>query len=88
MANLVEWTFEIDQDVYEEAVKVCEQLGTTIEVMAVSFIKFCVVPENLPLLEAYVNIEKAPDETGAGGEIKRRVFEKVYAIARQEMESK
>lgn len=88
MANLVEWTFEIDQDVYEEAVKVCEQLGTTIEVMAVSFIKFCVVPENLPLLEAYVNIEKAPDETGASDEIKRMVFEKVYAIARQEMESK
>lgn len=88
MANLTEWTFEIDQDVYEEAVKVCEQLGTTIEVMAVSFIKFCVVPENLPLLEAYVNIEKAPDETGASDEIKRMVFEKVYAIARQEMESK
>ena len=88
MANLTEWTFEIDQDVYEEAVKVCEQLGTTIEVMAVSFIKFCVVPENLPLLEAYVNIEKAPDETGASDEIKRIVFEKVYAIARQEMESK
>ena len=86
MANLTEWTFEIDQDVYEEAVKVCEQLGTTIEVMAVSFIKFCVVPENLPLLEAYVNIEKVPDETG--DEIKRMVFEKVYAIVRQEMESK
>ena len=88
MANLTEWTFEIDQDVYEEAVKVCEQLGTTIEVMAVSFIKFCVVPENLPLLEAYVNIEKVPDETGASDEIKRMVFEKVYAIVRQEMESK
>lgn len=86
MADLVEWTFEIEQDVYEEAVKVCEQLGTTIEVMAVSFIKFCVIPENLPLLEAYVNIEKAPGETGASDEIKRKVFEKVYAIARQEME--
>lgn len=50
--NLVTMTIEIDQDVYEKATKICKQLGTTIEIMAESFIKFCVVPENLSLLEA------------------------------------
>ena len=88
MAELVEWTFEVDQDVYEEAVKVCEQIGTTVEIMAVSFIKFCVVPENFPLLEAYINTEKAPSEVVDKEEICRYVFEKVFAIARQEMERK
>ena len=56
--NLVTMTLEIDQDVYEKATKICKQLGTTIEIMAESFIKFCVVPENLSLLEAFINIEK------------------------------
>lgn len=88
MAELVEWTFEVDQDVYEDAVKVCEQLGTTVEIIAVSFIKFCVVPENLPLLEAYIKTEIAPADAGAKEEITRQVFEKVFAIAKQEMEKK
>lgn len=84
MDNLVQWTIEIDQDVYDKAVKVCKQLGTTIEIMAESFIKFCVIPENLPLLEAFISKEKAPAESGASEEINRKVFEKVFAIARTE----
>ena len=55
--NLVTMTFEMDQDVYYQATKVCKQLGTTIEIMAESIIKFCVVPENLPILEAFINRE-------------------------------
>lgn len=88
MAELIEWTFEVDLDVYEKAMKVCAELGTTIEVMAVAFIKFCVIPENYPLLEAYINTEKAPTEANAKEEINQKVFEKVFAIARQEMERK
>lgn len=82
--NLVTMTLEIDQDVYEKAAEICEQLGTTIEIMAESFIKFCVVPENLSLLEAFINIEKAPAEAGAKEGINRKVFEKVFAIAAEE----
>ena len=55
--NLVTITFEMDQDVYYQATKVCKQLGTTIEIMAESIIKFCVVPENLPILEEFINRE-------------------------------
>ena len=86
MDNLVQWTFEIDREIYDEAVKVCDQLGTTVEIMAESFIRFCVVPENFPLLEAYINSEKAPADVNAKEEINRKVFEKVFAIARQETE--
>lgn len=82
--NLVTMTLEIDQDVYEKAAEICEQLGTTIEIMAESFIKFCVVPENLSLLEAFINIEKAPAEAGAKEGINRKVFENVFAIAADE----
>ena len=82
--NLVTMTLEIDQDVYEKAAEICEQLGTTIEIMAESFIKFCVVPENLSLLEAFINIEKAPAEAGAKEGINRKVFEKAFAIAAKE----
>ena len=55
--NLVTMTFDMDQDVYDQATKVCKQLGTTIEIMAESIIKFCVVPEKLPILEAFINRE-------------------------------
>lgn len=84
MADLIEWTIEIDQNVYDEAVKVCKQLGTTIEIMAESFIKFCVIPENLPLLEAFIGKENAPADTSAKEGINRKVFEKVFTIARME----
>ena len=55
--NLETMTFDMDQDVYDQATKVCKQLGTTIEIMAESIIKFCVVPEKLPILEAFINRE-------------------------------
>lgn len=86
MEKLVEMTFEIEQDVYDEASRVCKQLGTTIEIMAESFIRFCVIPENLPLLEAYINAEKEPVSADTKAEIDQRVFEKVFAIATKETE--
>lgn len=79
--NLVTITFEIDQDVYDEASKVCKSLGTTIEDMVIAFIKFCVISENLPLLKAYLDIENAPVEAGARMELHHRIFEQVFNIA-------
>lgn len=84
--NLVTMTFEIDQEVYDQASEVCKRLGTTIEIMAESFIKFCVIPENLPLLKVFLGIEKAPAEAGAREEVSRTVLGSIYAIAiRQEI---
>lgn len=79
--NLVTITFEIDQDVYDEASKFCKSLGTTFEDMVAAFIKFCVIPENLPLLKAYLGIENAPAEAGARMELHHRVFKKIFDIA-------
>ena len=58
--NLVTMIFEIDQEVYDQVVPLFESLGTTIEDMAAGFIKFSVIPENLPLLKAYLGIENGP----------------------------
>lgn len=49
--------------------------------MTVAFLKFCVIPENLPLLKAYLGIENAPAEAGAKRELHHRVFQKVFDIA-------
>ena len=57
--KLVTMIFEIDQEVYDQVVPLIESLGTTIEDMAAGFIKFSVIPENLPLLKAYLGIENA-----------------------------
>lgn len=79
--NLVTMTFEIEQEVYDQAAELFRSLGTTIENMAVGFIKFCIIPENLPLLKAYLGIENAPASAGARMELHHRVFEKVFDIA-------
>lgn len=57
------------------------RLRTTIEDMAAGFIKFSVIPENLPLLKAYLGIENAPAEAGARMELHHRVFKQVFDIA-------
>lgn len=58
--NLVEITFTVDEDLYEEASKVCAELGTTLEEVTVAFLKFCIVPDNLPKVKEILGIEKAP----------------------------
>lgn len=88
MKKLVELTFEIEQEVYDKASKVCQRLGTNIEIMAEAFFQFCIVPENQPLLEAYINIEEESDLTDADVKIRSEFFEKVFAIAKQETEKR
>ena len=79
--DLVRMTIELDQEVYDQASELFQSLGTTIEDMTVAFLKFCVIPENLPLLKAYLSIENAPAEAGAKMELHHRVFQKVFNIA-------
>ena len=64
--------FEIDRDIYDHCVEAFTALGTTIEEMALAFIKFCV--KNPEVISAY--IKEDADE-----ELKQEVFEAVYAIA-------
>ncbi len=79
--DLVTMTIELDQEVYDQASELFQSLGTTIEDMTVAFLKFCVIPENLPLLKAYLGIENAPAEAGARMELHHRVFKQVFDIA-------
>lgn len=79
--NLVTMTIELDQEVYDQASELFKSLGTTIEDMTVAFLKFCVIPENLPLLKVYLGKENAPAEAGAKMELHHRVFQKVFDIA-------
>ena len=79
--DLVTMTIEIDSEVYNQAAELFENLGTTIEDMTVGFLKFCVVPENLPMLKAYLGIENAPAEAGAQTELHHRIFKQVFDIA-------
>lgn len=72
---------EIDSEVYNQAAELFKNLGTTIENMTVGFLKFCVIPENLPLLKAYLGIENAPAEAGAQMELHHRIFKQVFDIA-------
>lgn len=52
--ELEEWTIEVDQDMYDEMVKICAEMGTTIEKITEDFIRFCVDPQNFPQLERMV----------------------------------
>lgn len=79
--DLVTMTIEIDIEVYNQAAELFKNLGTTIEDMTVGFLRFCVIPENLPLLKAYLGIENAPAETGAQPDLHHRIFKQVFDIA-------
>lgn len=79
--ELVTMTIEIDKEVYNQASELFKNLGTSIEDMTVGFLKFCVIPENLPMLKAYLDIENAPAEAGAQMELHHRIFKQVFDIA-------
>ena len=79
--ELVTMTIEIDKEVYNQAAELFKSLGTAIEDMTVGFLKFCVIPENLPMLKAYLGIENAPAEAGAQMELHHRIFKQVFDIA-------
>ena len=79
--DLVTMTIEIDIEVYNQATELFKNLGTTIEDMTVGFLRFRVIPENLPLLKAYLGIENAPAEAGAQPDLHHRIFKQVFDIA-------
>ena len=56
--DLEEWVIEIDQDVYDDVVKVCSEMGTTIEKVTEDFIRFCADPQNLPVVERMIATHK------------------------------
>ena len=66
---------------YNKTAELFKNLGTTIEDMTVGFLKYCVIPKNLPLLKAYLGIENAPAEAGAQMELHHRIFKQVFDIA-------
>lgn len=70
--NLVTVNFEIDRDIYDQCNELFTQLGTTVEDMALGFIKFCV--KNPEIITAYI-------KENADKELKQEVYEAVYAIA-------
>lgn len=51
--KLVDWVFEIDEALFDEATAVCRRMGTTLEAVTVAFIRFCVEPENRTVVEAF-----------------------------------
>lgn len=53
-SNLTEWVIEVDRDVYDEVVKLCGEMGTTIEKVTEEFIRFCADPVNLPAVERMI----------------------------------
>lgn len=54
--NLITVSFEIDEELYSEASKVCAELGTTLEDVAAEFLRFCANPDNLPRVKEILGI--------------------------------
>lgn len=54
--NFVTVTFEIEEELYNEAAKVCANLGTTIEQVCAEFLRFCANPDNLPKLKEILGL--------------------------------
>lgn len=54
--NLVTVSFEIDEELYNEAVMVCTELGTTIEQVCAEFLRFCANPDNLPKVKEILGL--------------------------------
>ena len=79
--DLVTMTIEIDIEVYNKAAELFENLGTTIEDMTVGFLRFCVIPENLPLLTAYLAKQNPPAHAGPQPDLHHRIFKQVFDIA-------
>ncbi len=54
--NLVTISFEIEEELYNEASKVCAELGTNIEQVCADFLRFCANPDNLPKLKEMLGL--------------------------------
>ena len=70
-------TFEVEEEIYKAASKHCSKLGVTIEDMTTAFIKFCVIPENLPLVEAFLSPDEAKRQS-----VSPKVFTETLKIAK------
>lgn len=55
--NLITVSFEIEEELYNQASKVCAELGTTLEQVCAEFLWFCANPENLPKVKEILGIE-------------------------------
>lgn len=66
---MVELSVEVDKDIYDEASKICEEFGTTLEEVTVAFLRFCIIPENLPKVKEILGIVGDPTkaEKNKGG---------------------
>ncbi len=53
--NLVTVSFEIEEELYNEAAKVCTE-GTTIEQVCAEFLRFCANPDNLPKVKEILGL--------------------------------
>lgn len=76
--QMIEWTFEVDQEIYNSACAVCNAWGTTIEAMTTAFILFSVKPDNLPLIEAFLTQEADAEARAC---INQQIFQAVLEIA-------
>ena len=54
--NLVTVSFEIEEELYNDASKVCAELGTTIEQVCAEFLRFCANPDNLPKVKEILGL--------------------------------
>lgn len=54
--NLVTVSFEIEEELYNEAAKVCAELGFTVEQVCTEFLRFCTNPDNLPKLKEILGL--------------------------------
>ena len=54
--NLVTVSFEIEEELYKEAAKVCTELGTTIEQVCAEVLRFCTNPDNLPKVKEILGL--------------------------------
>lgn len=75
--TLVEFTFEIDQDLYDGASQVFKAWDTSVEEMATALIYFCAEPDNLPLLESFMN-ESLDQETKRS--VDKQLFSEVLKV--------
>ena len=84
MPEFEKMTIQVDLDLYNQVSEICARAGTTIEILTECFLCFCVVPEHLPLVEAFLGKESAPAEAGAKEDVNRMVVEKVFSMAVEE----
>lgn len=84
MPEFEKMTIQVDLDLYNQVSEICARAGTTIEILTECFLRFCVIPEHLPLVEAFLGKESAPAEAGAKEDVNRMVVEKVFSMAVEE----